>query len=192
MHEYGVEWLMDTRRKGRRGKWSGLSVLGLISHWRMDWLPDDWTDGSRGVNKRLRRSLIAHDLLVNTARLRVAVDEEGRIGGWGECGSSRIWHPGCILLLKTAWLCELGQDKWPFREARDGDLRWNWMEIFRGADDGQGLWNRKELKRGEYEESQLGRKGRQKDTHAKKAGVYWKNSFSSEVLHHGKEAAGQS
>lgn len=160
MNEYGVEWLMYTGRKWRRGKWSGLSVLGLISHRRMDWLPDDWTDGSRGVNKRLRRSLIAHDLLVNTARPRVAAEEEGRISGWGECESCRIWHPGCVLLLKTAWLCEVGQDKWPFREERDGDLRWNWMEIFRGADGGQGLRNRKELKRGEYEKIATRQKGK--------------------------------
>lgn len=165
MNKYGVEWLMDMGRKGRRGKWSGLSVLGLISHRRMDWLPDDWTDRSRGVNKRLRRSLIAHDLLVNTVQPTVAADQEGRISGWGECGSSRIWHPGCVLLLKTAWLCELGQDKWPFREERDRDPRWNWMEIFRGADGGQGLQNRKELKQGEYQKLQLGRKGRREDTH---------------------------
>lgn len=132
MNEYRVEWLMDTGRKGRRGKWSGMSVLGLISHRRMDWLLDDWTDRSRGVNKRSRRSLIARDLLVNTARPRVAAEEEGRISGRGECGSSRIWHPGCVLLLKTAWLCELRQDKWPFREERDGDLRWKLNGNFQG------------------------------------------------------------
>lgn len=31
-------------------------------------MQDDWIDRSRPVNKRLRSSLIAHDLLVNTAK----------------------------------------------------------------------------------------------------------------------------
>lgn len=68
--------------KEKRAKWSGLSVLGLIWHQRMDWLPDDWIDGSRPVNKRLRWSLIAHDLLVNTAGgPEWRAEKEGRIRG---------------------------------------------------------------------------------------------------------------
>lgn len=64
---HSSDWWSHSEKE-KRAKWSGLSVLVLIWQRGMDWLPDDWIDRSRAVNKRLCWSLITHDLLVNTAK----------------------------------------------------------------------------------------------------------------------------
>lgn len=75
---------------------------------RMDWLPGEQIDRSRGVNKCLEVDVIAHDPPVHAQEQSKGGNRER--GRKTKRGNSGIWHRGRLLVVNMLWLCQWGQE----------------------------------------------------------------------------------